>query len=54
MDKQAQSDAIIMLANALIAEFLKNEDLKLKVDDMIPFLKTKEEVDVCKLSLIHI
>lgn len=48
MDKQAQSGAIIMLANALIAEFLKNEDLKLKVDDMIPFLKTKEEVDVCK------
>ena len=43
--KQATSAAIILTADSLIAEWIFNDDLRLTIDDITPFLKDEKAVD---------
>ena len=46
MAKQAQPAALILTADALACEMAFDESTQLTADDLLPFLKTKDEVDV--------
>ena len=43
--KQATSAAIILTADSLIAEWIFNDDLRLTIDNITPFLKDEKAVD---------
>lgn len=46
MAKQAQAGALILTADSLACELCFDDDTQLKADEVVPFLKTKDEVDV--------
>lgn len=46
MDKQVQSGALLLMADELACELYFDPKTQLTVDDILPFLKTKAEVDV--------
>lgn len=54
MDKQAQSAALILTADFLMCKSIMFIDDALSVDEIMPFLKTNEEVDVSRRAYDYI
>lgn len=54
MVKQAQAAALILTADALACEICFDEATRLSAEDILPYLKTKDEVDVNARAYEHI
>ena len=50
-DKQAASASLILTADTLIEEWIFKDGIRLTIDDMLPLLSTKNEVDQNKRAL---
>lgn len=54
MDKQAQSGALIMTAGKIVADALECESWELKLEEILPFLKSNEDVDANRRAYDYI